>query len=375
MTIEYRQVGEATVAGGNLSGLVTPFNVNTEIGSRSKGGFTERVAPGAFKKTLSERDVVLVHNHNTDLPLARTGIPSGSTGHLSLTETPQGLRMQATPVQTSAGKDVLALASAGVIRGMSFGFEVVKDAWTDDEGRSSDSVNGTMRTIQEVKLHEVTTTAFPAYETSELTARSIQFARRDSGPQGEDHGSEKYNTSDRKAAAKSGAAMPDGSFPIKDAEDLQNAIHLAGNAKNPAAARKHIMARADALGLKSSIPSTWNADGTLSRNWGAMLETRDVADGDDPNAAFYRVWAEGARPNLENIDRTQLPPGVQEALTAIDAWFDQYGVSVPESDSESVSESDAPAGTDRSAVDAEWVLRARNEALRLKALLAYDDLG
>ena len=76
---------------------------------------------------------------------------------------------------------------------------------------------------------------------------------------------DKYNQADRDAAAKSGAAMPDGSYPIKDAEDLSNAIHAVGrgNADHDAI-RKHIIARAKALGLSKDIPDNWNADGSLS---------------------------------------------------------------------------------------------------------------
>jgi len=49
----------------------------------SRDGFHERIAPGAFSKTLRERDVVLIHSHNTGLPLARTSVPAGQPGHLS----------------------------------------------------------------------------------------------------------------------------------------------------------------------------------------------------------------------------------------------------------------------------------------------------
>jgi hypothetical protein len=58
-----------------------------------------------------------------------------------------------------------------------------------------------------------------------------------------------FSASERRSDAKSGAAMPDGSFPIEDAEDLANARRLAGKAKDPAAARAHIASRAKALGL------------------------------------------------------------------------------------------------------------------------------
>jgi hypothetical protein len=69
-----------------------------------------------------------------------------------------------------------------------------------------------------------------------------------------------FSAKQRDAAADSGAAMPDGSFPIKNADDLDNAIHLAGNAKNPDAARAHIKGRAKKLGLSHKIPDTWKVD-------------------------------------------------------------------------------------------------------------------
>ena len=178
--IEYR-TASAGVTGDKdtLHGMVTPFNVWTNIGDAKRGGFRERIAPGTFAKTLQERDIVLVHSHNTGLPLARTSVESGATGSLTLREDPNtGLNAVAKPVQTSTGKDVLLLAEAGVLRGMSFGFDVLQDSWTDDEGRASDAQNGTQRTIREVRLHEITTTAFPAYETTTLSARdSINAAR------------------------------------------------------------------------------------------------------------------------------------------------------------------------------------------------------
>src|ERR1700738_572083 len=58
-----------------------------------------------------------------------------------------------------------------------------------------------------------------------------------------------FSASERRSDAKSGAAMPDGSFQIENAEDVANARRLAGKAKDPAAARAHIARRAKALGL------------------------------------------------------------------------------------------------------------------------------
>lgn len=69
-----------------------------------------------------------------------------------------------------------------------------------------------------------------------------------------------FTAADRKRMAGEGKAMPDGSFPIANEEDLHNAVRLAGHAKNPAAAKKHIIERARAMGLTSALPDDWKAD-------------------------------------------------------------------------------------------------------------------
>ena len=58
---------------------------------------------------------------------------------------------------------------------------------------------------------------------------------------------------DRMTMAKTGVAMPDGSFPIPDEAHLHSAIHLAGTPEQ----RKHTIKRAKALGLSSQIPPEW----------------------------------------------------------------------------------------------------------------------
>lgn len=71
-----------------------------------------------------------------------------------------------------------------------------------------------------------------------------------------------FTAEERRMLAKQGRAMPDGSFPIRNRSDLENAIGLAGNAKNPAAARRFIIRRAIALGARNMIPDTWKPDGS-----------------------------------------------------------------------------------------------------------------
>lgn len=66
-----------------------------------------------------------------------------------------------------------------------------------------------------------------------------------------------YGRQKREELAESGEAMADGSFPIVDEADLKNAIQAHGRAKDIEAAKKHIVKRAEALGLEALIPAEW----------------------------------------------------------------------------------------------------------------------
>lgn len=70
-----------------------------------------------------------------------------------------------------------------------------------------------------------------------------------------------YSANDRRDMADSGDALPDGSFPISDEADLENAIQAFGRAKDKAAAKKHIMKRAAELNAEDMIPESWMAKG------------------------------------------------------------------------------------------------------------------
>lgn len=61
----------------------------------------------------------------------------------------------------------------------------------------------------------------------------------------------------RNQMAKEGTALPDGSYPISNIDDLKNAIMAYGRAKDKSAAKKHIMKRARALNQEKLIPSNW----------------------------------------------------------------------------------------------------------------------
>lgn len=91
----------------------------------------------------------------------------------------------------------------------------------------------------------------------------------------------------RKRFAKQGVAMPDGSFYIRNVNDLSNAINAVGRATPNAdesetarrnAVRRHIIKRAAELKFPDMIPDTWNSDGTLKQSQSAFP--------DDELAAF-----------------------------------------------------------------------------------------
>lgn len=70
---------------------------------------------------------------------------------------------------------------------------------------------------------------------------------------------EKYNEMARRRMARAGTAMEDGSFPIADREDLQNALQSVGRAKNYSAARAHIIRRARSMRMDSMLPDEWKS--------------------------------------------------------------------------------------------------------------------
>jgi len=146
--------------GNTFVGYAAMFNVPSE-----PLPFIERIAPGAFGKSLRQRskDVRLYINHNSDMVLA-----SKRSGTLRLTEDDRGLRVEADLPDTTAARDLKALMDSGVVSTMSFGFTVPRggDKWSGD---------GMERTLTGINLHEVSVvTGFPAYPQTTAAVRSLE---------------------------------------------------------------------------------------------------------------------------------------------------------------------------------------------------------
>ena len=69
-----------------------------------------------------------------------------------------------------------------------------------------------------------------------------------------------FSTKEREKLADQGAARPDGSYPIKSAKDVENAVKDFGRANGSAADKAHIIARAKAIGAETSLPDDWKTD-------------------------------------------------------------------------------------------------------------------
>lgn len=124
-------------------------------------GFREQIAPGAFKRSISEKHVKALWNHNPDYPLGST-----KNGTLTLSEDEHGLRFSLEPPNSTWGKDALESIRRGDVDGVSFGFTVVKDEWDQSDP------NNVVRTLKDVDLIEISPTPFPAYPQTSVSARS-----------------------------------------------------------------------------------------------------------------------------------------------------------------------------------------------------------
>jgi HK97 family phage prohead protease len=155
MKLEYRAARELRSDGRTLYGLAAPYDQPAKIGS-----FTERIARGAFARTLRDKgDVMLCRDHKLDQVLART-----ANGSLVLDDAADGLRFRATLAEFSMADDALAQARAGLLAGCSIGFYVRDDAWNG--GRDQ-------RTLREIELIEISAVqAAVAYPQTSIAARS-----------------------------------------------------------------------------------------------------------------------------------------------------------------------------------------------------------
>ncbi len=140
MRLEIKEV----TAEGSFEGLLSPYgNVD---------GGADVVEPGAYTKTLQEQGNTrpMLWQHKSDCPI----------GELVLEDRPDGLycKGQLLMALPEAQKAYL-LIKAKIVKGLSIGFEAVKDA-----------VNNGVRHLKEIKLYEGSVVTFPMNESALITS-------------------------------------------------------------------------------------------------------------------------------------------------------------------------------------------------------------
>lgn len=127
----------------------------------------ETIAPGAFDKSLQERDVLAVHSHDTGRVVGRK-----NAGTLTLRSDGKGIAFENPLPDTSDGRDLAVQIDRGDISGMSFGFRATKQEWDD-------AADPPRRRILEGELYEITYTPMPVWKQTEVGLRSLEGARQE----------------------------------------------------------------------------------------------------------------------------------------------------------------------------------------------------
>lgn len=159
-SVEVREDDDSGVI--RVSGYAAVFGEETNIA----GMFTETIERGAFTSALERQDdVVFLINHD-GLPLART-----RSGTLRLSQDDRGLYME-TELDGS-DPDVRAIVpkmKRGDLDKMSFAFIPERQEW-DDRGEMP------KRTIQDLRLFDVSIVTTPAYDGTEIGLRALEAHR------------------------------------------------------------------------------------------------------------------------------------------------------------------------------------------------------
>lgn len=149
--------------GTYISGRPIVYESKTNLGP-----FDEVIRVGALDKS-DLRDVRFLVNHDTSkIPLARSrNNNANSTMQLSVDNGGMAIRVNLDTENNAEAKSLYSAVERGDISGMSFMFVIERDEW---ENLDSDHP---IRNILEIKeVIEVSAVTFPAYEDTEINARS-----------------------------------------------------------------------------------------------------------------------------------------------------------------------------------------------------------
>lgn len=149
--------------GTYITGRPIVYNSRTNIGP-----FDEIIERGALDKT-DLKDVRFLVNHDlSKIPLARSrNNNKNSTMQLSVDDNGMAIRVNLDIENNAEAKSLYSAVQRGDISGMSFMFSIDDEEWSEIE---SDHPTRHIRAISTVV--EVSAVTFPAYEDTEINARS-----------------------------------------------------------------------------------------------------------------------------------------------------------------------------------------------------------
>src|SRR5271166_1903083 len=110
-----------------------------------------------------------------------------------------------------------------------------------------------------------------------------------------------FASAERKRDARSGAAMPDGSYPIKSAKDVENAVKDYYRSGEKPDVKAHIVARAKAIGAESALPDDWTNESEKS----ALPAVAPNGAMDGPEALAKAAAAHDVRRRLARARRAR----------------------------------------------------------------------
>lgn len=154
---------EETEKGNIITGRPIVYNSRTDLGL-----FDEIIESGALTNT-DLTDVRFLVNHDVSkIPLARSRRNNGnSTMFLTVDENGMGIRVTLDTENNTEARALYSAVQRGDISGMSFMFAIRDEEWDD-----LDSDHPTRRIKDISKVVEVSAVTFPAYNATEINARS-----------------------------------------------------------------------------------------------------------------------------------------------------------------------------------------------------------
>lgn len=154
---------EQTEAGNIITGRPIVYDSRTDMGF-----FDEIIERGALDRT-DLTDVRFLVNHDVSrIPLARSRRNNGnSTMQMTVDDEGMSIRVMLDVENNSEARSLYSAVQRGDITGMSFMFSINSQQWDDLE-----SEHPTRRIKEISSVVEVSAVTFPAYESTEINARS-----------------------------------------------------------------------------------------------------------------------------------------------------------------------------------------------------------